>query len=341
MTKKQLALVGAVCLLLLGALIGALAGGKEQETTEQPQPTARQPLIGVSLAGQQGELALQMAQQLEKEGFRVEVFCAENSASKQVGQLQTLLIAGAVCLVVQAVDSLTLPEVEEAAKKQNVPIIALDTPLMDTDWVWGYLSYDYEALGRQMARKIIAQKQLDTEDAPSCTIEFFMGPPENHNAYLLHKGALSLLQPYLNAGKLVCPSGRTVFEDCYTDGTVAGAEAACADRLEISCGEKTLDICFAGSDAIATGCRYALDNGGYTRKNWPALIGQGGDNAQTVKDGYQLATYERNPFVQARTCAEMVKMAVNGETFAGDGTTRDNHVINVPTKILPVAEIDR
>lgn len=332
MFKKLLALSCIVCLLFTGC-------GKEQDTTQSPQDGKNQPLVGVSLAGQQGELALQVTQQLEKQGFRVELFCAGNSASTQAGQLQTLLIAGAQVLIVQAVDSLALKDVEETAKVKNVPIIALDTLLMDTDWVWGYLSYDYEALGATMARKVVAEKQLDAEDAKACTIEFFFGAPENHSAYLLCKGAMEVFQPYLNAGKLVCRSGRTTFEDAYTAGTVDAARSACAHRLAENYGKKKLDICFAASDAIATGCRYALDDGGYTRSNWPVLIGQGGENTQTVKDGYQLVTYERNPFVMARTCAEMAKMAADGQPFQGDGSAQDNHVISVPGKILPVAEI--
>ena len=44
----------------------------------------------------------------------------------------------------------------------------------------------------------------------SFTIEFFMGSPDDNDAVMLYNGVMEVLQPYLDAGTLVCKSGRTV-----------------------------------------------------------------------------------------------------------------------------------
>lgn len=332
--KKLLALLLALCFAC------TIPGCGEKPAAE---PTSQNTAyVGVSLAGQEdSDLARQMTQQLYKLGIHASVRCAGQDAATQTEDLKVLFAQGVDCLIVEAVDSLALLEVEALYKQRNIPVIACDTMLMDTDWVWGYISYDYMELGRKMAQKVVQAKQLDREDTDACTIEFFMGQPEDNNAFLLHQGVLEVLQPYINSGKLVCRSGRVGFEDCYTASGTLAAEESCVQRLELYSKKKPLDICFAGSDEIATGCRQALDRSGYTRENWPVLVGQGGEakNLQGIKDGYQLVTYEKNPQQLAQSAAQMAVQAIAGEPFAGDGNPYNNHILDVPGKILPVTEI--
>lgn len=329
--KKWLLFLLAVCLCC------AFAGCGEE--TEVAQPTETDRLAGVCLAGvETDELSQQLQQQLQLQGFQVRMEYAARDAVQQASQMEELLDAGVDCLIVQAVDSVALLAAEAVAKEKKIPIIACDTMLMDTDWVWGCVSYNYEALGTQMARQVVTAEKLD-ETEGSATIEFFMGMPEDWGALLLHKGAMSVLQAYLSSGKLVCISGRVSFEDTYVpDGSGQQAQDACYDRLSLHYGEKKLDICFAGSDQIAAGCRVALDEKGYTQDNWPALIGQGGENAQSVKDGYQLCTFQKDDFKMARQCATWAVAAANGEN-PPKGTTVFNHVKDVPVSYLPVTLI--
>lgn len=330
--KKWLLFLLAVCLCCF------FAGCGEKEGTQQSAGAGK--LAGVSLAGSEtDEFSQQIRQQLQLQGFQVEMKHACMDAAQQASQMEELIDAGADCLIVQAVDSVALLEVEAAAKEKEIPIIACDTLLMDTDWVWGCVSYDYEALGAEMAKQVVQAKKLE-EIKGSATIEFFMGTPENNNALLLHKGAMSVFEEYLSSGKLVCASGRVSFEDTYVPGGSAQqAQEACYDRLSQHYGEKKLDICFAGSDEIAAGCRIALDEKGYTRDNWPALIGQGGENAQSVKDGYQLCTFQKDDFAMARQCATWALAAVNGEN-PPKGTTIFNHLKDVPVSYLPASLVE-
>lgn len=334
--QKRLYATAIGILALCGILaVALLATADPTPASEQPEKTVSG-LVGVSLAGPaENTLSKQMTYALEEAGFTVTLLCADGNATTQKGQLQTLLDAEVNCLIVEPVDSLSLLDSLEKAKQQGVPVIACDEMLMDTDWVWGCVAFDYYTLGKEMAQKVVAAKGLDASDAESQTVELFMGAPEKRSSFLLYEGAMAVFTPFLQSGKLTVPSGRIGFEDTCTGGTTADARAACELRLQ----NKSLGICFAASDDIATGCNQALDTYGYTRENWPVLIGQGGSNIQAVKDGYQLATYEKLPVALAQGCAEAAALAISGKTLPG-ATTQNNRVLDVPTKLLPASLIE-
>ena len=328
--------------LLLALCFACLLPGCGEKTPDGGKPAGQAGgYVGVSLAGpEDSDLARQMKQQLEDLGLHATVRCAGQDAATQAADLNVLFAQGVQCLIVEAVDSLALLEAQAQYKQKNIPVIACDAMLMDTDWVWGCVSFDYGELGRKMAQNVVQTKKLDQEDTKACTIELFMGQPEDNNAYLLHQGALEVLQPYINSGKLVCRSGRISFEDCYTAGDSLVATESCNQRLESHYQKNPLDICFAATDEIAAGCRQSLELAGYTLENWPILTGQGGniENIQSVNEGYQLFTYRKDPHLLAQSAAQMAAQAIAGESFASD-SVYNNHILDVPAKFLPVTEI--
>ena len=335
--QKRLYTTAIGILTLCGVLaVVLLATAKPAPPPETPEVKVSG-LVGVSLAGpQDNTLSRQLTAALEAAGFSVNLLCADGDPATQKGQLQTLLGADIQCLILEPVDALSLLDILEQAKEKGLPVIACDEMLMDTDWVWGYVGFDYYTLGKWMAQRVVQAKGLDEADAKSQSMELFMGAPEKRSSFLLYEGAMEVFTPYLRSGKLTVPSGRTSFEDTCTGGTTADARSACETRLE---SKSSLGICFAASDDIATGCRQALDAYGYTEKDWPTLIGQGGGNAQAVKDGYQLATYEKLPGALAQGCAEAAELAVTGKPLP-DATTLNNHIFDVPAKLLPTSPVE-
>lgn len=337
MTLQKRLYATAIGILTLCGVLAAtlLATAKPAPPPEKPVETVSG-LVAVSLAGPQDNiLSKQLTDALEKAGLSVNLLCADGSAATQKGQLQTLLDAAPKCLILQPVDALSLLDSLAQAKTQGIPVIACDEMLMDTDWVWGYVGFDYYTLGKLMAQKVVQAKGLDAADAKAQSMELFMSAPEKRSSFLLYEGAMEVFTPYLRSGKLTVPSGRTSFEDTCTGGTTADARSACALRLQ----NKSLGICFAASDDIATGCNQALDSYGYTEKNWPVLIGQGGSNLQAIKDGYQLATYEKLPDALAQGCADAAVLAVTGKPLP-DATKLNNHIFDVPAKLLPTSLVD-
>lgn len=291
-------------------------------TTEQTVPTEEiRPLVGICMPTrdvQRWDTEGQALQRLlEDMGLQVSLQYAEDDAAKQAQQMQEMLEGGASCLVVTAVDSLALLEVLEQAKEKNVPVIAYDRMLMNTDWVAGYLSFDSKKVGALMGQYIVESKLLDTavEENRSHTIEFFMGSPDDNNALLVYEGVMQVLQPYLDSGALVCKSGKVLFEDtCVLRWSEQTAEQYCRDYLEQYYGEEKPEILCTAFDGLAYGCIKALESAGYTEEDWPLITGQDAE-LQAVKNvlqGKQTMTVFKDTGVLTQQCAKTVKALLEG-----------------------------
>ena len=319
-------------LLLLSLVLSAslLACAADPAPTEETEP----PLVGISLAGGGDELTNALADKLETEfpayesGYRVAIQCAAKDPDTQIRQIEELVALGAKCLIIEAVDSLTL---SATLSKIEIPIIACDAMLMDTDKVAACVTYDYEAIGKQMAEAVLAETDLKKP----ATVELFMGAPEHHGSILLHQGILSVLQPYFDEGKLLCKSGQLLYEDTYCVEDTDGARDTCLRRLRGTYTQrKPLNISLCATDTIAGGCRQALEKAGYTRKTWPLIASVGGssENKQAVADGYQLLSVEKDPLTMARSLAEITHGVLSGGKLPK--TTLHNHIKDVPTVFL-------
>ena len=352
-------LTGLICLTLALSLWGC--GEKASEpTTQTTQPTQQttQPtqteeparekmLVGISLPDEkdarwaaQGQI---MSAGLEDLGYQVMLTYADGLARNQVEDMQTMLDNGADCIVVAAVDAAELLDVEQAAKEQGIPVIAYDRLLMDTDAVTHYVAFDYYALGEQIGKRIEADMALAAATEPY-TIEFFMGSPEDNNALLQYQGVLSVLQPYLDSGVLVCLSGRTAFEDCcFVDCSQADARDHCQSYLTEYYTKSSLDICCAATDGLAAGCVEGLTLGGYTEENWPYITGSGcqPEALQRIGEGKQAITVYLDTQLLAQSCVRMV----DGMLFTGDVPINapercHNNVQYVPACLMEFTLVD-
>ncbi len=322
------------------------------ETTVQTQPWESDlpgTVIGIALPNDTEpfwvESAAALRQQLEEMDYRVAILTADDDLQDQVYNVEEILYNHVQCLVVAAIDSLALVELEAQAQEQGIPVVAYDRMLMNTDAVDGCVCFDYEQMGKDMAQELVVQRQLDDPKAVgrSYTIEFFMGAPENHNAMLLHRGALSVLKPYLDSGVLESASGRIAFEDTCISGDAEAIYNACLDRLNREYTEKKLDICFAGSDLIADQCAQAFLDCGYTELTWPSVMGQGGglESVKAVVEQTRLFTVHTDPEALAEACAEMVHGLLNGQLTVTDGDCMNNHAIEVPVTYVEHKVITR
>lgn len=339
--KRYVSLLLAIifCLPLFGC-------GKKQgsDTTETTAETAPKAIIGVSLAGGDGEATLALARQfvweLTEAGYIPAVQRADRDTATQIRQIEEMVALGAEAIIVQAADCLSLTETADTLKSKNIPLVACDCLLMNTDALFGCVSYDYVAIGERVAREIVSAKNLDK--AKDVTIEFFMGTPEDYNSLLFHQGVMNILKPYLDSGALVCKSGQLTFEDSYTPEDEAQAKTLCALRLKDTYTSQTpLQICLAATDTVANGCRKALEKAGFTRKNWPLITSVGGSEkaAQAVADGYQLLTVKKDPAALVTASVETALTAIAGNPFPAE-TTLNNYTTDVPVLFLDTQMLD-
>lgn len=353
--KKWIALLLILC---LGASV--LACGKEQPqeerfsaplltdtsiSTTQPEDTGIPgTVVGVSLPNSDDsfwvESARAMKEQLEAQGYTMTALFAGDDVETQQRHMREMLLNKVDCVVVAAIDSLALLEQEQALWDAGIPIIAYDRLLMNTEAVSGFVTYDYQAMGAELARHVVQSKQLDVAGAAgrAYTVELFMGPPEDNSALLFYTGVMEVLQPYLDSGALECPSGRLAFEDtCIATHTVETAQEVCADRLKREYAERKLDICLAASDTIASGCSAALSEAGKTGDKWPLITGQGGslNSVKAVADKRQMVTVYKDPKAFGIACADMAVQLMTGGSVQTEGVLSDNLMAQIPTVHLP------
>ena len=280
---------------------------------------------------------------LEAKGYNVDLKYAEDNVYTQTDQIDTMIERGVNCLVISAIDSNKLHGVLEKAKKKNIPIIAYDRLLMDTDAVSYYATFDNKGVGVLMGRYV--EDKLNLKDgAGPYNIEFFAGSPTDNNAHILNKGVFEVLQPYIDKGQLKVPSGQTDFNSICT---LRWSRAAAEERLEKILAtyyndNVKLDAVIVATDIMSSGIISTLESAGY--KDMPIITGQDAE-IQAVRNiiaGKQSMTVFKDTRILADKCVNMVDSVLQGkEPEINDSTSYDNHVYVVPSYLCTPKSIDK
>ncbi len=189
MKKKVLAALMAVALTALTAC-GATPAPAATGSGDAAAPAASESSgggkkVAVAMPTQSSERWMHdganMKAQLEELGYTVDLQYAEDDVQAQVSQIENMIAAGANCLVIAAIDSDALVNVEQQAKDAGIPVIAYDRLLMNTDAVSYYATFDNKGVGTKIGQYIVEHCGA-TKDNPQ-TIELFMGSPDDNNAH--------------------------------------------------------------------------------------------------------------------------------------------------------------
>lgn len=360
MKKRVLSvLLGAA--MVSSMLIGC--GGSDAGTAAEPAATeeggddaaaktdGEGATIGLAMPTQSSERwindAANMKEQLEAKGYTVEVQFAEDDVQQQVSQIENLVAKDVDCLVVAAVDSSALVNALAQAKDKDIPVIAYDRLLMDTDAVSYYATFDNKGVGTKIGEYIVEAKDLEAakKAGESYTIEFFMGSPDDNNALFLYNGVIEVLQPYLDDGTLVCKSGRTSFDDtCILRWSQETAQKNCEDILTANYADEKLDIACTAFDGFAYGVRSALEGAGYKLgEDWPLITGQDAELMATknIIAGYQTMSIYKDTRLLAEKCVSMVEACLKGtKPEINDTEQYDNNKLVVPSYLCEPQAVD-
>ncbi|MGN0908412.1 MAG: substrate-binding domain-containing protein, partial [Succinivibrio sp.] len=157
-----------------------------------------------------------MKAMLEKSGHQVELlYAGDNDIPTQVNQIENMIAHGDDIIVIASIDGSALTEVLKGAKEKKIPVIAYDRLIMNSDAVSYYATFDNFKVGELQGRYIEQALGLKDSKGPF-NIEFFTGPTDDNNVNFFWGGAMKILQPYLDSGKLVCKSGQTTKEQAAT-----------------------------------------------------------------------------------------------------------------------------
>ena len=286
-----------------------------------------------------------MVNKLEELGYNTDIQYAQDGVPTQISQIENMITNGIDVLVIAAIDGEALTDVINTATNQEIPVIAYDRLLMNSDGVDYYATFDLLEVGRLQGQYIVDSLGLeDTED--TFNIELFGGAPDDNNAHIFFEGAMSALQPYLDSGQLIVQSGQTNFNQVATVGwSSSEAQARMDNILSSSYTTETLDAVLTQNDALAIGIVSSLSSVGYgsADRPMPIITGQDAETAaiQSIVDGGQTMTVFKDTEALAGVTVDMIDSIVEGEDVEVDDTeTYDNNSKVVPTRLLEPIPVD-
>ena len=273
-----------------------------------------------------------MEKQLKEKGYEVELQFASNDVTTQVNQIETMISNGCKVLVISAIEGDSLGTVLAQAKEKGVKVIAYDRLIMNTDAVTYYATFDNFDVGVKQGQYIESQLGLASGAGPF-NIELITGDPGDNNARFFFNGAMSILQKYIDNGKLVVKSGQTSFDQCATQSwSTENAQNRFDAIIAANYADGTqLDAVMASNDSTALGVANALVN--YTGK-YPIITGQDCDiaNVKNMIAGKQAMSVFKDTRTLAQKTTEMVDAIIKGgEPPINDKETYDNGKGIVPS----------
>lgn len=312
----------------------------ETDTTENTEETPEESanLVGVAMPtkdlqrwNQDGE---NMKLQLEEAGYTVDLQYAANDIATQVSQIENMIAGGCEVLVIASIDGEALGTVLDQAKEAGIPVIAYDRLIMGSDAVSYYATFDNWDVGVKQGEYIVQALDLANAGDKTYNIEYITGDPGDNNINFFFDGAISVLQPYIDAGTLVCPSGQTEKQEVATaEWSTEAAQARFENILASYYSDGTqLDAVLASNDSTALGVANALETS-YTGA-YPVLTGQDCDIASVknmLKGTQSMSIFKDTRDLAAKT-VEMVDSLMKGtEPPINDTETYNNNTGLIPS----------
>ena len=255
---------------------------------------------------------------LEEKGFDADLQFANNDVGDQVSQIENMIANGCDVLVIAAIDGSALTTVLDNAKANDVTVISYDRLIMNSDAVSYYATFDLERVGEMQGQYIADKLDLANTDE-TFNIEIFTGPTDDNNVNFFYGGTMKILQPYIDDGTLVVPSGTTSQTETATDAwSTEEAQKRMENIISAYYGDGTvLDAVLCSNDSVANGVSNAIVNG-YPGDNKPVITGQdcettsvkniirGQQSMSVFKDTRQLAASVVDMKIGRASCRERV-----------------------------------
>ena len=316
--KKILSLL--LCVIMVMASVSALA-----EKVGVSMPTK-----DLQRWNQDGE---NMEAMLKDAGYEVDLQFASNDVQTQLSQVENMIANGAEVLVIAAIEGSSLGEALAMAKENEIPVIAYDRLLMESDAVSYYATFDNYMVGTVQGTYIKEAMKLDEAEGPF-NLEITAGDPGDNNARYFYQGAMDVLNPYIEAGKLVVKSGMTAFDDVATPVWATETAQNRAENILSSfyADGTNVDVWLCSNDSTALGVENALA-ANYSG-TYPIITGQDCDiaNTKNMIAGKQSMSVFKDTRTLAAQVVKMVGQILKGEEVdVNDTETYNNNVIVVPS----------
>ena len=292
--KKILALITVLSLLLC---VGCKAPEQKQVT-----PTTKSEVCTIGLSfdsfvierwTRDRDVFVSTANEL---GAEVNVQSAGGDVAMQISQIKYFIEIGVDAIVIITADAVALADVLKEAKGKGIPVICYDRLVIDAGADL-YISFDNEAVGKQMAQAI-----CDNVPDGGKIVEI-MGPETDYNVDQVMRGFDSVCDDH----NMII----TLKYNCDNWKPELAYDFVNEHFDEIS----TADAIMCGNDALAGEAIHALAERGYAGSIY--VTGQDGDleACQRLVEGTQLVTVYKPVEKLARLAAECAVKLASGESL--------------------------
>lgn len=282
----------------------------------------------------------------KERGYKADLQYADDDIPNQLAQVENMITKGAKVLVIAAIDGTTLSDVLQKAADKGIKVISYDRLIRGSKNVDYYATFDNFQVGVLQASYIEKALNLKGGKGPF-NIELFGGSADDNNAFFFYNGAMSVLKPYIDKGKLVVRSKQLGMEKVATlrwDGAVA--QSRMDNLLSAFYTKDRVDAVLSPYDGLSIGILSSLKGVGYGTPKMPMPIVTGQDaevaSVKSIMRGEQTATVFKDTRELAKVTVNMVDAMLSGKTpVINDTKTYNNGVKVVPAFLLKPVLVDK
>lgn len=286
-----------------------------------------------------------MVKYFKDKGYKTDLQYADDDIPNQLAQIENMVTKGSKVLVIAAIDGTTLSDVLQKAADKGVKVIAYDRLIKGSKNVDYYATFDNFQVGVLQAQSIEAALGLKSGKGPF-NIELFGGSPDDNNAFFFYNGALSVLKPYIDSGKLVVRSKQMGMDKVGTlrwDGAVA--QARMDNLLSAYYTKDRVDAVLSPYDGLSIGILSSLKGVGYGSASQPMPIVSGQDaevpSVKSILRKEQTSTVFKDTRELAKVTVAMADAMLSGKTpEVNDTKTYNNGIKVVPSYLLKPVSVD-
>jgi len=286
-----------------------------------------------------------MVKYFKDKGYKTDLQYADDDIPNQLAQVENMITKGAKVLVIAAIDGTTLSNALQKAADKGVKVIAYDRLIRGSKNVDYYATFDNFQVGVLQAGSIVDKLGLKAGKGPF-NIELFGGSPDDNNAFFFYDGAMSVLKPYIDSGKLVVRSKQMGMDKVGTlrwDGAVA--QARMDNLLSAFYGKEKVHAVLSPYDGLSIGILSSLKGVGYCTAQQPCPVVSGQDaevpSVKSMLRNEQSSTVFKDTRELAKVTVGIVDAMLSGKApEVNDTKTYNNGVKVVPSYLLKPISVD-
>ena len=285
-----------------------------------------------------------MVKQFQAAGYQTDLQYADDDIPNQLSQIENMITKGVNVLVIAAIDGTTLSNALANAKAADIKVIAYDRLIRDTPDIDYYATFDNFKVGVEQANTLVEGLKANFPDVKPWNVELFGGSPDDNNAFFFYDGAMSVIQPLIDDGSVVVPSGQMGMDKVGTlRWDPATAQSRMDNILSANYTDKHVNGVLSPYDGLSIGILSSLKGVGYGSGDMkmPIVTGQDAElqSVKSIQAGEQYSTIFKDTRELAKVTVSMVDAMMKGEEpKVTDTKTYNNGVKVVPSYLLePVA----